>query len=82
MSAYRIYYNTASDWPQCWSIDEGDQSSEINVIGIDIGICPWRTNQLPDKARDGADPKKVPTAWIEVTGRLEVRGGRAYFSPL
>jgi hypothetical protein len=81
---YRVYFNRgdAESWPQCWSVDEGDQSSEINVIGIDVGICPWRTNLLPSPASAGSNPKNTPSAWIEVTGRLEVRGGRAYFSPL
>lgn len=79
---YRAYYNRSADWPQCWSVDEGDQSTEINVTGISTSGCPVTTRELPAPARGTEGAAAVfPTAWIEIQGRLSIERGRAVFSP-
>lgn len=81
MPTYRLYYNARAAFPRVWSVDDGDQQQEVTVTRVDVGICPWRTRALSPAARQRLDPAAVPTAWIEVTGTLHLRDGRAYFSP-
>ena len=77
---YRIYFNRERDWPQCWSVDEGDQSSEINVCGFEIQDCEVRSALLTPELRAGVDGRRAPYAWLEVTGVLELAGGHAVFT--
>lgn len=55
----RVYYNRRGQLP--WSIDYGDQSSEVNLRAIQFsGVGHGHTNQdLTNR-----DPEK-PTAWLE-----------------
>lgn len=82
MARYRLYYNRSVDWPQCWSVDEGDQSTEFNVQGFEIRGALVRDGVLPSSARglEGAAPV-LPTAWCVVEGELQVIGGSAIFTP-
>lgn len=68
---YRVYFNRAEDAPQVWSIDEGDTSTEINVLGVVTYV----------QGRSGYDLSKAypePKAWIEYEGKLRVQVGIAY----
>lgn len=72
MSTWRIYYNRRDELP--WSIDNGDQSTEINVssvrchrISLDSGF-----DQSIKPNRD------VPCAWLTAQHAiLEVKDGVA-----
>lgn len=78
---YRVYYNRSVDWPQCWSVDEGDQSSEINVCGVKMIGVPLVTRELPPEQRAVVDNKVTPSAWFEVDGLLRLEHGYAVFRP-
>lgn len=78
MKTYRIYYNREKDWPQVWSVDEGSQATEINVIGVEFDGVQVTSQHLPAPLAD--TPRESPFAWFEVTAHLEVVGGVAYFS--
>lgn len=69
---YRVYFNRSREAPQVWSIDEGDQSSEINVQHVVIqggAISKWNKSKPNDSS---------PSAWFEVEGFLRIAGGIAY----
>jgi hypothetical protein len=73
---YRIYYNRTAEFPQVWSIDEGEQTSEINVSGFRFhgvtGESHYDADILPNR--------NTPTAWIEINyATLKVEGGIAHF---
>lgn len=72
MRRYRIYFNRLNEAPQVWSVDEGDQATEINVIAVCLLYCEVRTYTNLAEI-DEASPK----AWIEVMGTLRVEGGVA-----
>lgn len=73
---YRVYYNRAVDWPQCWSVDQGDQTTEINVQGVKL-FADSRTVTQPDAVRAATDAKVSPAAWLEVEGHLRITDGFA-----
>lgn len=74
---YRVYFNRRREWPQIWSVDEGDQSSEINVKEVDI-IVPVYTKSLGSEAALAAtNPDTTPFAWMECTGVLILSNGVA-----
>lgn len=79
MKRYRVYYNRAYEWPQCWSVDEGTQGSEINVIGYLIEGCRVESKTLRQHAQ--VKRKNEPFAWLEVDGVLNLRNGMAVFTP-
>lgn len=73
MTKYRVYFNRHNEFPQVWSIDEGDVETEVNVkqlIMVDV-----RAVTHYDSTGDNVN---TPKAWFEVHGRLEVRAGVAY----
>lgn len=82
---YRVYYNRSQDFPQLWSVDEGDQSTEFNVIDIDAVGCPvaWRALPPPIRAAEGVGPV-FPSAWneIEAAGVKVVRGVAVFTPPV
>lgn len=78
MKLYRVYFNKEREWPQSWSVDEGSQDTEINVVGFDIDGCPVKSKTHPRVANESFD--NSPFAWLEVVGTLDVSGGIAYFS--
>lgn len=77
---YRVYYNRVLDWPQCWSVDEGDWRSEINVCGFAIDQCAVVSRELPPDQRARVDRDREPVAWLEVAGVLAIERGHALFS--
>lgn len=71
---YRWYYNRASEAPQVWSLDDGDQATEINVIGV--------TCRVPCKTKVGrplseAERQLKPYVWMEAIGELHFENGVA-----
>ena len=80
---YRVYFNRELEWPQCWSVDEGDQSTEINVTGFEVNGCRIESRTLTKEERAGAirDRLNRPYAWFAVDGWLTVKNGRAIFHP-
>ena len=76
---YRVYYNRTEDFPQCWSVDEGNQATEFNVCGIVIkGVTIMTQVAPPDTQVRG----KAPRAWFLVkNATMRVEGGIAYFTP-
>ncbi len=78
---YRVYFNRELEWPQCWSVDEGDQSTEINVTGfiIEGAVAIARTLSKEERAEAIKDRLNRPFAWLEVQGEMSLVGGKAIF---
>ena len=57
----RAYFNARQDFPNIWSLDDGDQANEMNVpFIISQGVSVWKYNgqkKNPD----------TPVAWVEFT---------------
>ena len=80
---YRLYFNREQDWPQLWSIDEGDQTTEFNVIDFRAVGCRISGHALPPAARASLDPKAHPAAWIEIEAAgVRMERGIAMFDPV
>lgn len=75
---FRAYFNRRSDAPRVWSVDEGTQESEINVISFFADGCAVRSRY------NGEVPNEnMPVAWMEIEAeRMEVAGGVARFAPV
>lgn len=77
MPDYRIYFNRKAEFPQVWSFDEGDQTSEVNIVDFK---CHDITMVEP-----GADfavkvNPDTPTVWINVRrATVQMRAGVAHF---
>jgi hypothetical protein len=80
LKRYRVYFNRAREWPQCWSVDEGTQDTEVNVCGFQIDGCAVASRSLPPGARTGLEADRHPFAWLEVDGVLTIDGGHAVFA--
>ena len=76
---YRAYFNRSVDFPQVWSIDEGDISSEINVLGFQLGhgIRAW-SERVPDFTAINAEREPKVRLAIEAT-KVTLRQGVAVF---
>lgn len=61
MKQFRVYFNRKREAPQVWSIDEGTQASEINVINFFTHGCPTSGRYNGEKANDNS-----PSAWMVV----------------
>jgi hypothetical protein len=77
---FRCYYNRCEDAPQIWSVDEGDQTTEINVID-------WRSHgcAIASGLQKGVPTtsKQVPKVWASIfNARLVVEKGVAHFYPV
>lgn len=73
---HRVYYNRFSGYPFCWSIDEGTQHTEVNVMAVIIlPPCVATTHCLDERPNDDS-----PVAWVEVSGELEIKNDIAYLS--
>lgn len=59
---YRVYYNSKSDYPFVWSVDEGTSDTEINYRGVVI-----RAPSITIFNQYGQ-----PHGWLSVCGELEV----------
>jgi hypothetical protein len=44
---YRCYFNRKAEAPQVFSVDEGDQSTETNVLGWVTHSCDGKTEYFP-----------------------------------
>lgn len=59
---FRAYFNRKREFPQVWSIDEGTQASEVNVIAfIAHPGCKVASRYNGSKPNDDS-----PSAWIEI----------------
>jgi hypothetical protein len=58
----RVYFNSKSDYPNVWSLDDGDQTNEMNVPMI-IGQGVHRYEYNGEKAN-----AQCPVAWVEYRG--------------
>jgi hypothetical protein len=71
---YRLYYHRTENAPQVWSVDSGNQGSEIHVQWVILGKGVEATTVFDVNAPLGA-----PKGWLEVSGAiLSVRDGTAY----
>jgi hypothetical protein len=64
---YRLYFNSTSDAPNCWSMDEGTIHSELQIASIKLINV-----QVRSRLNLAADNVREPKAWFEVIGTLEV----------
>lgn len=73
---YRIYFNRKNaDRGLVWSVDSGDQSSEVNVKRIVVRGCRTYTDGGP------GDNETSPTVWLVVEGgRLTIIEDVAYIT--
>lgn len=78
MKLFRVYFNRWNEAPQVWSIDEGDQASEINVRAVSMHHCDMESKTNPAET----DIENKPKAWFEVRGNLRVIQGVAVITGL
>lgn len=78
MRLYRFYFNRLNEAPQIWSVDEGNQSSEINVTAISLVGC----NAISRSNLGETDTENKPKAWFEVVGTLQLVDGVAVITGL
>lgn len=76
MNTYRVYFNRKSEFPQVWSLDEGTQHSEVNIINFVIPQgCRSESRYNGEKPNEDS-----PVAWIEVQAiAFTIHDGIAYF---
>jgi hypothetical protein len=73
---YRVYFNRFNEYPWVWSVDNGTQDTEVNVMAVIIlPPCVTTSHCLDEPPNDDS-----PVAWIEVSGELEIVKDIAYFS--
>jgi hypothetical protein len=70
---YRYYFNRWAELPQVWSVDQGDQTSEINVIAVRTEGCVTVTGCDPSETINRDRPK----VWVEAVGVLSIENGIA-----
>lgn len=77
MATWRVYFNRRNEAPQVWSVDEGTQATETNVIDWKLHRC--NADSHYDPAIKNTDPDH-PTAWFTVPhAKLRMEGGVAHF---
>ncbi len=73
---YRAYFNRKNEFPQVWSVDQGDQSTEINVKDAQGHKVNWRF-VFDSSIKPNPD---VPCAWIEIEhATMQIHDGVAHF---
>lgn len=73
MKRYRFYFNRLNEAPQIWSVDEGNQSTEINVTAVRTIECATCTGcDLSETVN-----RDRPRAWVETVGWLTIEAGVA-----
>lgn len=79
---YRVYFNREREYPQCWSVDQGDQAREINVCAVRLDGCTAVSRVLSVEERElkRLHADRHPFAWLEVDGYMTVDDGVAVFS--
>lgn len=76
---YRIFFNRRAEAPQVWSVDEGDQTSEINVSDFKIHHIVLVEPGADFSVKVNPD---TPTVWINVRSAvLHMKQGIAHFFP-
>ena len=74
---YRVYYNRRADYPFIWSVDNGDQSTEQNVIDVQLHRSNANTGGDMTVPRHSTD---VPSVWFEVWhAKLVITDNVAHF---
>lgn len=75
---FRVYFNRHAEAPQVWSVDEGTQETEVNVINFHIGFGVTATGHYAKQPQSEA--LNVPSALmlVEADG-YQVRHGVAEF---
>lgn len=77
MPNYRIYYNRHKDYPFVWSIDEGSQDTEINLI--DVILHKVNRVQTGGDITAPRHSETVPAVWFDVfNATLAVKDGVAH----
>jgi hypothetical protein len=77
MERYRAYFNRKREAPQVWSIDEGEQTSEINVQGFRL-LPGCTARSVFNNTKPNEDS---PSAWIEIhADGYYIRDGEVYFT--
>lgn len=72
---FRAYFNRKREAPQVWSIDEGSQSSEVNVKAFFADDCAIHSRYNGDAVNDDS-----PSAWLEIDAEgYAIAGGVAMF---
>jgi hypothetical protein len=66
---YRIFFNRKNEQPQVWSLDEGDQSTEINISSFLLHNVSADSHWDPS-VKPNPD---TPSAWITVIHCKPVR---------
>lgn len=73
---YRVYFNRKNEYPQIWSVDEGDQKSEINV-------SDFKFHRVSAESRADLSVKPnndTPIAWVLIrNATLTIKDGVAHF---
>lgn len=80
MKTYRVYFNKELEFPQAWSVDEGDQTTEINVAGFQLLGADAFAKVLSKEERAGVDRVNTPLAWLQVYGTMTLKSGIAIFT--
>lgn len=78
---FRLYFNRCEDWPQIWSIDDGDIAHECNVVAwrTEPGVT-MRAGRVSDELRATLDKARQPVAWCEVeAANCRIEAGIAVF---
>lgn len=74
---FRVYFNRKREAPQVWSIDEGDQSTEVNVINFRLG--PWVTAEGEYNGQRVNDTTPSALMLVEAKGYRIVDGIAVFF---
>lgn len=75
MVTWRIYFNRHREAPQVWSIDQGDQSSEVNVQKVVCIGCYLESEYNGTPANEN-----TPSALFRVSAdSLRIDNGQAIF---
>ena len=76
---FRLYFNRCEDWPQIWSIDSGDASTECNVVGWRIEHGVTAVGARADSLAT-VDRQREPVAWMAIdAASLRIENGVAVF---
>jgi hypothetical protein len=76
---WRVYFNRRREAPQVWSVDEGDQTSEVNVQWVAFRSISFdRSSFAADIPEAEADTK--PAAWFEFEATAIFSGGGVTFT--
>lgn len=69
MTRYRIYFNSHADWPEVWSVDQGDPRTEVICERVRIvkRAIPLPTQRAIVETQSTTRWRE-PRAWIEVRG--------------